>query len=118
MYNGRVPFSKFSGDMMGWTWDDPTDPSRDAEKSPVDWRENQPFFAAFEIDGYRRGRSAAQIYLKRCDDGKAYVMRFARFVEALQNPEFSVNSGKTNLGKWVIEKKGANYGLFYLGSWM
>ena len=83
-------------------------PGYDATYVPVD-----PFYSAMYVDGMYSGRSAKGVILKD-ETGKKYPMFIADLVKALQNPDMFMSMG-TMRGYWAATKRGANYGVKFVG---
>ena len=71
---------------------------------------SQPFYAEFEIDGMRTGRSSKVVVLKDIHTGKTYPMFVADLVKGIQHGHFTV-AGAVISGYWTGSKRGANYGI-------
>lgn len=75
---------------------------------------HQPFYAEFEIDGMRTGRSSKKVILRDLVSGKLYPMFIADLVKGIANGEFTVvqtELGGRIMGWWTGSKRGANYGI-------
>ena len=82
--------------------------------SQVGWETvYQPFFAEFEVDSMRTGRSSKVVVLRDVHTEKTYPMFVADLVKGIQNGDFSVESGEGGrlIGYWTGSKRGANYGI-------
>jgi hypothetical protein len=69
-----------------------------------------PFYAEFEIDGIRTGRSSKIVVLKDRKTDKTYPMFVADLVKGIQHGHFTV-AGAVISGYWTGSKRGANYGI-------
>lgn len=69
-----------------------------------------PFYAEFEIDGMRTGRSSKIVVLKDRKTDKTYPMFVADLVKGIQHGHFTV-AGAVISGYWTGSKRGANYGI-------
>jgi hypothetical protein len=78
-----------------------------------DWREPWEFVDTFKITGYGRGRSAAYFDLESQTTGLKCVMMMSDISELILNA--TLVKGEVT-GRWTFVKKGANYGIKYLGA--
>jgi hypothetical protein len=75
---------------------------------PPDWRPNAPFRAVMTIDGFSRGRSAANFnVIDR--HGTPYTVFLTDMLILLQTT--TITKGKTELLTWSFCKRGQNYGV-------
>lgn len=74
---------------------------------------HQPFYAEFEVDGMRTGRSSKIVVLRDRNTGRSYPMFVADLVKGIQHGDFEVSGGDggTISGWWTGSKRGANYGI-------
>lgn len=75
------------------------------------WLDNEPFQAEMELVTFGRGRSAATFHWKKVDDGRKFPMFMTDMVDLIKFG--SVINGRTPLQKWVVVKRGQNYGLAF-----
>lgn len=75
-----------------------------------EWRDNVPFEATLTIDSMRSGYSAKYTIWKD-EHGHTYPMFVADIVDLVRD---SVIQNGTVKGKWIVRKRGQNYGVkFY-----
>ncbi len=74
----------------------------------IEWRDDPSFISVLYVDGMRRGRSAAY-FMWRDGEGNTYPM-FMKDMEDLLSRSW-VNHGATNLNRWIVVKRGTNYGI-------
>lgn len=77
-----------------------------------EWRPNLPFSAAFQVDSLRSGRSAKYVILRPISDPldkRTFPMFVADLIEVAQVQGIAVG-GLMN-GRWMVAKRGQNYGL-------
>jgi hypothetical protein len=97
----------------GWTEESWTEYTKNRIKElEFDWVEPAEFTDTFEIKDWTRGRSAAGINLKSKTTGGAYYMMISNLFELLSTATIS---GGEVTGRWIVKKRGANYGIQYLG---
>lgn len=75
----------------------------------IDWRDNTPFYCAFQLDDYYRYNHSCYILLKDKHDHR-YFMNFGRFFEETKW-SVSQNLSLQLEGWWRIEKVGPAYGV-------
>lgn len=78
----------------------------------VGWRPNEPFHATLEIKHMLRGRSAKYPILGPAnapDDKRTFPMFVADLVDAACTG--TIQAGGIISGRWMVSKRGANYGL-------
>jgi hypothetical protein len=75
---------------------------------PAQWRPNEPFTADLRVDTVQSGRSAKYLIWLDEDD-----RRFPMFVaDAVDVMRFaSVTGGRTGPRRWIVRKRGRNYGV-------
>ena len=77
-----------------------------------DWRPNEVFHACLQIDSTRSGRSAKYVIWTPVapgpDDRRTYPMFVTDLVEVLRA---GVERGGIVCGRWIVAKRGQNYGL-------
>lgn len=76
--------------------------------TPPVWKPNAPFEAVMTLEGYSRGRSAANFDVVD-ENGVKYTIFMTDFVDLLQR--HSVIAGKTEKLTWSFCKRGQNYGV-------
>lgn len=69
----------------------------------------EPFEAKLRLDGFSRGRSAANFDLVNADTGARYTMFMKDFLEYIQT-HGNVTEGILK-GTWTVVKRGQNYGI-------
>lgn len=74
----------------------------------VDWRPNEPFEATLKLVGQSRGRSSALFEWEDVKTGTCYPMFMSSLGDLIENT--LINYGLVH-GKWIVVKKGANYGI-------
>lgn len=74
----------------------------------IDWRPNEPFEATLTIRELERGRSAARFWFEDEENKIRYPFFGQTLVDMLSVSE--MKNGKVR-GKWIVVKKGANYGI-------
>lgn len=77
-----------------------------------DWREPWEFEDIFKIEGYGRGRSTAYFNLRSLTSGLTCVMMMSDIYDLVTSATL-ING--VVVGRWIFCKKGANYGIKYLG---
>lgn len=113
-YRGRIPYRKSDdwfvriGELADYTGLSESDDTY----GRYIWKDNLPFYAELRTVSYFRGRSAAALYLEDAHTKVRYIIRIARLTEMLK--DVNMLNGYI-AGYWIVEKKGANYGLVYLG---
>lgn len=105
----HAPYSRRTGDLLSYAWGNPGDDG--ASLSPTEWRQNEEFTATLRFDCFERGRSAAHAIF-RDDDGHRFPMFLRELAELMTKEEF--RAGKIH-GRFIVVKRGANYGTKYLG---
>lgn len=78
------------------------------DRLPVDWRPIEPFVARLQVVGFERGRSAARL-IWADEEGRTYPM-FMHDIAATLGV-ISMLRGRTTPLRWVVVKRGANYGI-------
>jgi hypothetical protein len=79
------------------------------ELNRIEWRPNEPFQANLRLIGYERGRSAARFVWEDWEIGTRYPMFMSSMVELLNHAD--VIQGAVSNEKWIVVKKGSNYGI-------
>lgn len=74
----------------------------------VVWKDNYEFEEEMLIEGYSRGRSAANFNLQSTVDKRNYNVFMKDILEIMQNCTISESKVKA---KWTFTKRGANYGI-------
>ena len=92
---------------MEYTYGSPGE-QKDQGKDPIDWRPNEPFEATLTIRELERGRSAARFWFEDEKTMTRYPFFGQTLVDMLSASE--MKNGKVH-GKWIVVKKGANYGI-------
>lgn len=82
------------------------------EVDAIVWKENYEFIDTLVLDGYSRGRSAANFNLKSKSDGKNYNLFMKDTLHLIQNA--TVYKGEIH-AKWTFVKRGSNYGIQLVG---
>lgn len=77
-----------------------------------EWREPWEFTDTFKIEGYGRGRSAAYFNLTSQTSGLSCVMMMTDICDLVTSA--TIEKGVVT-GRWIFCKRGANYGIKYLG---
>ena len=77
-----------------------------------DWREPWEFIDTFQITGYGRGRSAAYLTLESTTTPMKCVMMMSDMSNLITTAK--IDKGLVS-GRWIFGKRGANYGIQYLG---
>lgn len=72
------------------------------------WLPNEPFMAMLKLEGYTRGRSAAQFKWKHVITGGTMNMFMTDMTDLLQNNTLHCGAILTT---WIIKKRGSNYGI-------
>ncbi len=78
----------------------------------VDWRPNLPFQACLQIGGMYSGRSAKYLILQPVnspDDRRTYPMFVSDLLEMIQG--YGIDAGGIVCARWMVAKRGENYGL-------
>lgn len=76
--------------------------------NPIEWRSNDPFEATLELQSMERGRSAARFVWKDDKTNTYYPMFMSGMLDLAQNS--NIFGGLTQ-GKWIVVKRGSNYGI-------
>lgn len=98
----------------GWTEENWTEYTKNRIKElEFDWVEPAEFTDTFGIKDWSRGRSAAGINLTSKTTGGTYYMMISDLFELLSKA--TIASGEVT-GRWIVKKRGANYGIQYLGA--
>jgi hypothetical protein len=77
-----------------------------------DWIIPEPFEDTYSIEGYYRGRSAAGLELKSKTTGGTCCMMIADLTAMVKTA--TIVKGEVT-GFWQFKKRGANYGIMYVG---
>jgi hypothetical protein len=99
-FTGDVPFDK-SGNMMDYCdghW-----------SKPDDMRTVVPFKASMELDTWTKGRSAVRVWVRDVKTRVKYPMFMTDFWDVIK--DYDIHGGVIGTVKWVVCKKGANYGI-------
>lgn len=81
---------------------------------PDEWRPNEPVRMTLTLNTYERGRSAAR-FVWRDTEGRKFPM-FMVDVLALMKTKQGVQGG-TVTDRWIVVKRGTNYGIAALSAW-
>jgi len=79
------------------------------------WEPVDPFYARLIVDDMYAGRSAKGVILKNDTTMVKYPMFITDMVKALQHHELHASGGSL-AGFWAATKKGANYGIRFVGA--
>jgi len=77
-----------------------------------EWKEPWEFVDTYEIESYGRGRSAAYFHMRSKSTDASCVMMMTDMSHMIINA--NINKGVVT-GRWIFVKRGANYGIHYLG---
>lgn len=99
MYKGQIPF-RSDGSVPSYAY---------AQESDCTWLQNETFEANLSVDGFSRGRSAANFTVKNMQTGAKYTMFLTDFLNLLK--EHVLDHGETPRLKWQFTKRGQNYGV-------
>jgi hypothetical protein len=114
----HAPFDRTTGELLHYV--------RDAADAQIDWRPNTPFEAELRLDGIHRGRSSVYtVWLDAAAAQAADANDAAPGVPVPRYPMFmidlmdllrarGVRKGARVAGRWLVVKRGMNYGVQYL----
>lgn len=79
----------------------------------VEWKENKPFKAAFEIKRFTGSSDTTQIIVQHTETEELFYIRDGDFLNALKK---SACTFGVLLGEWKVRRTvGKHYGLIYVG---
>lgn len=80
----------------------------------AEWRRNDPFTATLWLVETRRGRSAAY-FIWRAGDGREYPMFISDMLQLVKSG-VTIRPGGAVSTRWVVTKRGSNYGIRHAGT--
>lgn len=78
------------------------------------WLPNDPFTATLWLVETRRGRSAAY-FIWRAGDGREYPMFISDMLQLVKSG-VTIRPGGAVSTRWVVTKRGSNYGIRHAGT--
>ena len=75
----------------------------------VEWRANDPFAGTLTLSGMESGMSAKYVIWK-ADDGRSFPMFVKDLVDFICRHKGTVDNGIVH-ARWMVSKRGANYGI-------
>jgi hypothetical protein len=104
LYAGKIPWNE-SG-ALGYP--------QSLGGSKVVWEDNIPFEATLRATYFGRGRSSAKLNFTDANDDMHYEMFLTDVDDLIDNYGIRKGGGPIK-GWWAFAKRGANYGIMYLG---
>ena len=103
--DGTVPLYPHN---MSWGGDGNVHQAPDRD-GIIEWKEVEPFHAVITLDRMDKGSHGATRYVfKNCHTGAEYMMYTKDLLDLLQT---STMTNGLIQGDWVVQKRGANYGI-------
>jgi len=117
MYKGDIPFHILNGKEIPLTYAQKqfTPLGSYAASQPLGsqynpiWKPNYSFTDVLKVDGYSRGRSAANINVTSQTTGISYSFFMSDFLDVVE--ECQIEKGMIEKKEWCFVKKGSNFGL-------
>ena len=97
----RAPYSP-QGHLLHWVSLTVTSPD-------YEWRPNTPFEECLTLEGMRSGMSAKYV-IWRTMDGRTFPMFIADLIDLVRRAENGILGGQVT-ARWMVSKRGKNYGI-------
>lgn len=109
----RIPYRE--GSLLEWTgYEVDTTSAAGGWSAPDEWRDNVPVEMVLQLAGIERGRSAARFVWTQLSNGATFPMFMIDMAELVMMNGQRIEAGGLVLGKWIVKKRGANYGIALL----